>query len=72
MIKGLLKFLFYASYVFLLGLALWQYSSVRNWEQVAARAREAQDAASRAAQIALDRADRCVEQLSKSGNNPEQ
>ena len=68
MIKGILKFLFYASYVVLLGLVLWQYANVRNWEQIAARAQEAQDAASRAAQVALERADRCVEQLQE--DNP--
>ena len=72
MIKGILKFLFYASYVLLLGLALWQYSNVRNWEQIAARAGEAQDAARRAAEVALERADRCVEELSQSGSNPNQ
>jgi hypothetical protein len=63
MIKGTLKFLFYASYVFLIGLVLWQYSSVRNWQQIADGARAAQDAASRAATAALERADRCVEEL---------
>ena len=63
MIKGMLKFLFYTSYVVLLGLVLWQYGNARNWEQIAARAQQAQDAASRAAQVALERADRCVEQL---------
>ena len=65
MIKVMLKGLFFASYVALLGLVLWEHSNVRNWRAVADNAEKARDKASYVAKTALDRANRCFTDLAQ-------
>ena len=65
MIKAMLKLLFYASYVFLLGLILWTYSSARSWREIADNAQKARDKTAQIAKVALDRADRCFAEVAK-------
>ena len=65
MIKTIGRFLFYASFVFLVVLLLWEHSTARGWEEIADNAQRAQDKATRVAKVAFDRADRCVGELYK-------
>lgn len=71
MIKAMLKVLFFASYVFLLGLVLWEHSNVRNWRAVADNAEKARDKASQVAKVALERANRCFTELAQQEKPPE-
>ena len=71
MIKMMLKGLFYASYVALLGLILWEHSNVRNWRAVADNAEKARDKAAHVAKTALDRANRCFTELAQQEKLPE-
>jgi len=70
MIQAMLKFVFYTSYVVLLGFVLWQHSSARNWREIADNAQNARDKTAEMAQVALERADRCFAELAKQGSAP--
>ena len=65
MIRTIVRFLFYFSFVSLIALILWQQSNARGWQEIADGAQKAQDRASKMAKIAFDKADRCVSELSK-------
>jgi hypothetical protein len=71
MIKVMLKGLFFASYLFLLGLVLWEHSNVRNWRAVADNAEKARNKAAQIAKVALDRADRCFTEVAQQAKRPE-
>ena len=71
MIKVMLKGLFFASYVGLLGLVLWEHSNVRNWRAVADNAEKARDKAAQVAKVALDRANRCFTEVAQQAKPPE-
>ncbi|MGH9786596.1 MAG: hypothetical protein ACRD88_20695 [Terriglobia bacterium] len=71
MIKAMLKVLFFASYVFLLGFVIWEHSNVRNWRAVADNAEKARDKAAEVAKVALDRANRCFTDLAQQEKPPE-
>jgi hypothetical protein len=71
MIKAMLRVLFYASYVGLLGLVLWEHSNVRNWRAVADNAEKARGKAAEVAKVALDRANRCFTELAQQERQAE-
>ena len=65
MIRTVVRFLFYSSFVSLIVLILWEHSNARGWAEIADGAQKAQDRASKMAKVAFDKADRCVSELSK-------
>lgn len=71
MIKAMLKFLFYTSYVVLLAFLVWEHSSARNWREIADNAQDARDKAAEVATVALERANRCFTELAQQDKPPE-
>ena len=65
MIRTVVRFLFYLSFVSLIILILWEQSNARGWQEIADSAQKAHDQASKMAKVAFDKADRCVSELSK-------
>lgn len=55
--------IFYVSILTLFGLAVWAYSTAKNWQEIAAAADRTQARAAKVTKKAMDRADRCVSEL---------